>query len=226
MDGKELLFVGLERPGTIGIWDITDITAPVFHSLNGFDDGSQMLAIDPEAITFIPASDSPSGNPLLIASGAVSNTLTVYEIELSSTAPGVVTISGSDPALVEESAESDGICPVVKAGPESQSFTHSEVSGTRFKLDRVSEYKISAKGASQELDEDLAEFHAVDTSNGRVWLISSPEQAVRVFPISSAGSLMEPCFIDLSSHGVPNSIYYQKESQVSRGLVVVETMTS
>ena len=109
MNGRELLFVGLERPGTIGIWDITDITAPVFHSLNGFDDGSQMLAIDPEAITFIPASDSPSGKPMLVASGAVSNTLTLYEITTSATPPSVVTISGTDTALVSEG--SDSLCP-------------------------------------------------------------------------------------------------------------------
>ena len=213
MDGKELLFVGLERPGTIGIWDVTNITVPVFHSLNGFDDGSQMLAIDPEAITFIPASDSPSGRPMLVASGAVSNTLTLYEITTSATPPAVVTISGADPALVAEG--SDLTCPLSTVGPASQSFSHAEVVGDRYKLNRISEYKISPKGAGGVLDEDLAEFHAVDTTNNRVWLISSPEKVIRIFPLDANAKLRVPCVIDLAAFGSPNSVYYQKEAQVN-----------
>lgn len=33
------------------------------------------------------------------------------------------------------------------------------------------------------MDEDLAEFHTVDTVNGNIWLISSPEKVVRVFKV-------------------------------------------
>jgi len=83
MDGKNLLFVGLERPGLIGIWDIDNIVAPVFHSINtvitNCREKSRMM--DPEALHFVSAQDSPVENiPLLIASGSVSSTITVFKV--------------------------------------------------------------------------------------------------------------------------------------------------
>lgn len=89
-NGTPLLFVGLERPGLVGVWDMTDITAPVFHSLNGVVDpdgcvdGERALMVDPEALQFVAAADSPTGTDILISSGAVSATLTVFELYESS----------------------------------------------------------------------------------------------------------------------------------------------
>lgn len=86
LDGLNLLFVGLERPGLIAVMNITDVTKPSFHSLNAVIDScsdSTARLADPEALQFIPAAEAPNGKNLLIASGSVSSTLTVFEVVIT-----------------------------------------------------------------------------------------------------------------------------------------------
>jgi hypothetical protein len=84
VNGKDLLFVGLERPGLIMVYDMTNPLKPEFMSINGacslVDNCAKSLMVDPESLVFVPAAKSPTGKPLLIASGSVSGTVQVFEV--------------------------------------------------------------------------------------------------------------------------------------------------
>lgn len=79
--GRTWAFIGLERVGGVMVYDITDPTAPQFHQY------FNTLAPDllgtggergPEGLCFIPADQSPTGQPLLIVSAEVSGTTGIY----------------------------------------------------------------------------------------------------------------------------------------------------
>lgn len=92
VDGRRYLFVGLERPGGVAVFDATDPTAPVLIGYENRrdplapptrDDGTPNPAagdLGPEGLLFIPAEDSPSGRPLLVVCNEVSGTVRVYEL--------------------------------------------------------------------------------------------------------------------------------------------------
>ncbi|MDH7447665.1 choice-of-anchor I family protein [Aquimarina sp. 2201CG14-23] len=73
---KALLFVGLERTGGVMVFDITTPSSPVF--LDWMIDNSD---IGPEGLIAIKASDSPTGNDLVIITHEVSNTVAIYEVK-------------------------------------------------------------------------------------------------------------------------------------------------
>jgi 2',3'-cyclic-nucleotide 2'-phosphodiesterase/3'-nucleotidase/5'-nucleotidase len=75
IDGRTYAFIGLERTGGIMIFDITDPKAPAFvqYVRNAAD-------IGPEGLTFVPASDSPTGQALLAVANEISGTTTLYQV--------------------------------------------------------------------------------------------------------------------------------------------------
>lgn len=86
INGRTYAFIGLERIGGIMVYDITNPKAPIFiQYINNRDftvDVEDPAAGDlgPEGITFIAASDSPNGSPLLVVGNEVSGSTTVYQI--------------------------------------------------------------------------------------------------------------------------------------------------
>ncbi|MHA7058750.1 choice-of-anchor I family protein [Aquimarina sp. M1] len=72
---KTLLFVGLERTGGTMVFDISNPTNPIF--LDWMIDANDVA---PEGLIAVKAEDSPTGNPLVIATHEVSNTVAIYEI--------------------------------------------------------------------------------------------------------------------------------------------------
>ena len=71
-------FVGLERQNAIVIFDITNPSNVKFVKyLITEDDGD----ISPEGMKFVNASNSPTGNPLLMVAYEISGTTAVYEIK-------------------------------------------------------------------------------------------------------------------------------------------------
>lgn len=82
VDGRTYAFIGLERIGDVIVYDVTDPTSPTFvQYLNEPDD----LAV--EGLTFVSATDSPTGKPLLITANEVSNTVSVFETSVVTPKP-------------------------------------------------------------------------------------------------------------------------------------------
>lgn len=89
---KHFLFLGLERMGGVIVYDITTPAAPVFVDyLNTREDwttadpGSVLSTVGdlgPEGLTFVPADQSPDGQPLLIVGNEVSGTTAILRITL------------------------------------------------------------------------------------------------------------------------------------------------
>ena len=78
---KTFAFIGLERIGGVAVYDVTVPASPVFVTYVNSRDGA---AGDrgPEGVTFVPAAQSPSGEPLLIVGNEMSGTTTIYRVEL------------------------------------------------------------------------------------------------------------------------------------------------
>lgn len=78
---KTYAFIALERIGGVMVYDITDPTQTSFvNYINSreFDDAIQG-DVSPEGLSFVPAADSKTGKPLLLAACEVSGTLAAYE---------------------------------------------------------------------------------------------------------------------------------------------------
>ncbi|MCR2747595.1 choice-of-anchor I family protein [Limnobacter parvus] len=89
---KTFAFIGLERMGGVFVYDITDPEAPeMVDYLNTRDNFlldpeaanlAQVGDLGPEGLTFIKASDSPNGEPLLVVTSEVSGTTAVMRLNL------------------------------------------------------------------------------------------------------------------------------------------------
>ncbi len=79
-------FIGLERIGGVMVYDITDPTAPVFvtyvnnRDFSGDAEAGTAGDLGPEGLFFIPASDSPTGDDLLVVANEISGSTTIYSV--------------------------------------------------------------------------------------------------------------------------------------------------
>ncbi|MCM3634544.1 choice-of-anchor I family protein [Paenibacillus camelliae] len=78
-------FVGLERAGGIMAYDLSNPAAPVFDlyfSSRSYDADEEIPSGDvaPEGLTFIEASNSPTGEALLLVANELSGTIAIYEL--------------------------------------------------------------------------------------------------------------------------------------------------
>lgn len=82
--GRALAFVGLERIGGVVVYDVSDPTAPSFVQYVNHRDFAQPVAqqgdLGPEGLAFIPASESPTCEALLVVSNEVSGTTTIFAV--------------------------------------------------------------------------------------------------------------------------------------------------
>lgn len=84
--GRMFAFIGLERIGGIMVYDVTYPASPQFvEYLNNRDftapaETQAAGDLGPEGIIFVPKSDSPTGNPLLVVGNEISGTTSIYEI--------------------------------------------------------------------------------------------------------------------------------------------------
>ena len=86
--GKDLVFLGLERVGGIVIFDIscpeqTEIIGYINTRDFSKDPIADLLTAgdnSPEGMLFIPADDSPNGQPLVVAGNEVSGTTSIYQL--------------------------------------------------------------------------------------------------------------------------------------------------
>ncbi|MDT0347155.1 choice-of-anchor I domain-containing protein [Streptomyces litchfieldiae] len=86
VDGTTYAFAGLERVGGVVVHDLTDPREPrlagYVNSRDFAGDPETGTAGDlgPEGLTFIPAADSPNGEPLLVVGNEVSGSTAIYRI--------------------------------------------------------------------------------------------------------------------------------------------------
>ena len=95
INGKTYAFIGAERVGGIFVYDISNPESAEFvQYLNNRDfsvadveaavqAGQKGLDLGPESIKFVPASDSPTSEPMLIVGNEVSGTTTFYGITVT-----------------------------------------------------------------------------------------------------------------------------------------------
>lgn len=84
-------FINLERIGGVMVYDVTDPTSPQF----AFYEPSAPGDLAPEGIVFIPAADSPTGNPLLVLANEDSGTVAIYTVSGTGTGAGSCVSSGT-----------------------------------------------------------------------------------------------------------------------------------
>ncbi len=93
LNGKHYAFIGLERVGGVMVYDVSDPQKPKFkHYYNGRDfnpefdatgeDLTKIRDLGPEGITFVSATESPFGAPLLAVAYEVSGSVVLYEIKM------------------------------------------------------------------------------------------------------------------------------------------------
>ena len=82
VDGRTLAFVGLERPGGFVVFDLSDPTSPALvEYVTNRDFAAAPSATNdsgPEVLRFVPAEDSPSGDPLVVVSNEISGTVAIW----------------------------------------------------------------------------------------------------------------------------------------------------
>jgi 2',3'-cyclic-nucleotide 2'-phosphodiesterase/3'-nucleotidase/5'-nucleotidase len=84
--GRTYAFIGNERQGNIMIYDVTDPKAVRFASQwwnrdpNAAPNTAAAGDLGPEGILFIPASESPNGQPLVVVANEISGTTTVWQV--------------------------------------------------------------------------------------------------------------------------------------------------
>ncbi|MCW5946893.1 MAG: choice-of-anchor I family protein [Fimbriimonadales bacterium] len=82
--GRDIAFIGLERIGGVVMYDISDPTKPAFLQYVNFRDFSAPAEsagdLGAEGVTFVAATDSPTGLPLLLVAHEVSGSVSIYEL--------------------------------------------------------------------------------------------------------------------------------------------------
>jgi hypothetical protein len=84
--GKPYVFVGLERVGGVMVYDVSNPIAPAFVEYVNHRDFTQVPTtpeagdLGPEGVLFIPAENSPTGQPLLVVSNEVSGTTSFFAV--------------------------------------------------------------------------------------------------------------------------------------------------
>lgn len=78
---KHYAFIGLERVGGVMVYDVSNPAQPSFVTYLNTRNGATGDR-GPEGLTFIPASKSPNGKPLLVVGHEVSGTTTILQINL------------------------------------------------------------------------------------------------------------------------------------------------
>jgi hypothetical protein len=82
IDGRTYAFIGLERVGGIMMYDVTDPAAPFFVDYeNNRDFGAGTGDAGPEGVHFIPAHESPNGQPIVAVANEISGTVTLYAVK-------------------------------------------------------------------------------------------------------------------------------------------------
>ncbi|WP_336791069.1 choice-of-anchor I family protein [Paenibacillus sp. MMO-177] len=124
---RQLAFIGLERVGGLMTYDVTDPEQPKFANYTNTrvfkgTDGKVNLDTDtgPEGIEFIPASVSPTGQPLVLVAYEVGGKVGIYQLNVTK-----VSIAQKSLSLTAGGTAGQLTATVVPANGSSSSFTWS-----------------------------------------------------------------------------------------------------
>lgn len=144
--GRTYAFIGFERVGGIAVFDVTDPAHATYVSYVNNRNFSvsaeatpEKLAeagdLGPEGLTFVAASDSPTGSPLLAVGNEVSGTTTFYDVVVPGAEPGdgQIDLTVTIPAAPVEPGEFvwtvDGGARVVDLGTARLAGDHLAAAG-------------------------------------------------------------------------------------------------
>ncbi len=134
IDGVTYAFIGLERVGDIMVYDISNPLAPKFiQYINTPEDRGV------EGLVFVSSSNSPTGKPLVISSAEVSNTVTVYEVNIPSISVAETSGLVNNDGIICEGASvtltASGSSPFLwSTGATTASITVSPASNTTYSV--------------------------------------------------------------------------------------------
>jgi len=155
VDGRTYAFIALERIGGVMVYDVTDpANASFVNYINSREfDAAIQGDVSPEGLCFVSASDSKTGQALLLAACEVSGTLAVYQLTAparsgsggssggsSTSAAYSVTVDGSTGGTVAASARTasrgDTVTLTVKpdAGYTLETLSVAGKGGTEVKV--------------------------------------------------------------------------------------------
>ncbi len=104
INNRTYAFVGLERAGDVMVYDVSNPIAPTFiQYINTPED------IGTEGLTFVSATDSPTGKPLLITANEISRTVGVFEVMTPAAPTLISTIQGTGIAATAGTFTIEGI---------------------------------------------------------------------------------------------------------------------
>ncbi|MCO5184220.1 MAG: choice-of-anchor I family protein [Anaerolineae bacterium] len=141
--GHIYAFVGLERIGGVIVYDVTDPNAPSYttyintRNFDGNMDDGTAGDLGPEGLIYIDPSDSPNGKSLLVVAYEVSNTTSIYQIDVG------------NPTVVELAAF-DGVYNAANGAVSLSWSTSAEIGNAGFNI-----YRIAAGGVETQLNSEL-----------------------------------------------------------------------
>jgi len=100
VDGTPYAFIGLERVGGVMVYDLSNPNSPEFvdylnnRDFSGDPEAGTAGDLAPEGLTFIPAEESPTSQPLLAVANEVSGSTTIFGTNAA--APGGLTQVSDD----------------------------------------------------------------------------------------------------------------------------------
>jgi DNA-binding beta-propeller fold protein YncE len=83
VDGRRYAFIGLERVSGFFAYDLSQPTAPMIETFIQGEPGNER----PEGVIFVPSSDSPNGENLLLLTHEDSGTVAIYTVRGGMTGP-------------------------------------------------------------------------------------------------------------------------------------------
>ncbi|QDT01162.1 hypothetical protein HG15A2_45040 [Adhaeretor mobilis] len=81
--GRRYAFIGLERASGIMVYDLTEPTAAKYCCYIPPAEEAGIIDASPEGLVFVPESESPTKQPLLVVCNEYSGTITAYELNTS-----------------------------------------------------------------------------------------------------------------------------------------------
>ena len=128
INGQPKAFIGLERSNGVMVFDLSTPATPVFEAFL-----SQAGDVSPEGLTFIPATDSPTAQALLVVTNEVSETVSIFsfdvptfDLTIDATTNGAITGAASGPVPAGDTVE---LTAVPEAGFSFTGWT-GDASGT------------------------------------------------------------------------------------------------